>query len=104
MEARGIFVVRQGDDLMINDKKLSVSIATDHIRYIKWMNGEQPEHLLENTDVFINLAGVSLNAGRWTAKQKEKIETSRIETTQEIIRIMQSVTNKPSVFINANAW
>ena len=28
LEARGIFVVRNGDDLMINGRKLSVSIAT----------------------------------------------------------------------------
>lgn len=28
LEERGIFVVRKGDDLMINDRKLSVSIAT----------------------------------------------------------------------------
>lgn len=28
LEKRGIFVVRNGDDLMINDRKLSVSIAT----------------------------------------------------------------------------
>ena len=31
LEERGIFVVRNGDDLMINDKKLSVSIATKSI-------------------------------------------------------------------------
>ena len=31
LEARGIFVVRNGDDLMINDRKLSVSIATKSI-------------------------------------------------------------------------
>ena len=31
LEARGVFVVRNGDDLMINDRKLSVSIATKSI-------------------------------------------------------------------------
>ena len=31
LEERGIFVVRNGDDLMINGKKLSVSIATKSI-------------------------------------------------------------------------
>lgn len=34
LEARGIFVVRNGDDLMIGDKKLSVSIATKSITSI----------------------------------------------------------------------
>ena len=31
LEERGIFVVREGDDLLINNKKLSVSIATKSI-------------------------------------------------------------------------
>jgi len=31
LEKRGVFVIRNGDDLMINDKKLSVSIATKSI-------------------------------------------------------------------------
>ena len=75
----------------------------ERIRYVKWMNGEQPEHLLEGTDIFIKLAGVSLNAGRWTAKQKEKIESSRTDTTQEMIRIMKALEKKPDVFINASA-
>ena len=34
LEKRGIFVVRNGDDLMINGKKLSVSIATKSITSI----------------------------------------------------------------------
>lgn len=77
--------------------------SNDGIRYVKWMNGEQPEHLLEGTDAFINLAGVSLNAGRWTANQKVKIEKSRTETTLELLRIMNALDNKPYVFINASA-
>lgn len=31
LEARGVFVIRNGDDLMINGRKLSVSIATKSI-------------------------------------------------------------------------
>jgi hypothetical protein len=31
LESRGVFVIRNGDDLMINGKKLSVSIATKSI-------------------------------------------------------------------------
>lgn len=34
LEARGVFVTRKGDDLMIGDKKLSVSIATKSITSI----------------------------------------------------------------------
>lgn len=72
------------------------------IRYTQWMNGEIPTGL-ENADAFINLAGVSLNDGRWTETQKEKILSSRIDTTNEMIRIINSLSHKPPVLINASA-
>lgn len=96
-----LFLKEQAEIIILTTRKQHTN--TDDIRYVTWMNGEKPELLLENTDAFINLAGVSLNAGRWTAKQKAKIETSRTETTQEIIRIMNALVNKPKVFINASA-
>ena len=34
LESRGFFVIRKGDDLMIDDKKLSVSIATKSINSV----------------------------------------------------------------------
>ena len=74
----------------------------DGIRFVPWMNGEIPDGL-ENADAFINLAGVSLNAGRWTDEQKEKILSSRLDTTNEIIRIIKSLSNKPPVLVNASA-
>ena len=73
------------------------------IKYVKYMDGEKPEHLLEGADAFINLAGVSLNAGRWTEEQKEKILQSRIDTTKEIVRILGALKEKPPVYINASA-
>ena len=76
--------------------------VVDGVRYVKWMDGKIPEGL-EDTTAFINLAGVSLNAGRWTPKQKSKILTSRLQTTNEITRIMKTLNKKPSVFVNASA-
>lgn len=76
----------------------------DGIRYIEWMkDGMPPTEPLENADAFINLAGVSLNAGRWTDEQKEAIRSSRRETTTEIIRILEALHIKPKVYINASA-
>ncbi len=74
----------------------------DGVRYVKWMDGSTPDGL-EDATAFINLAGVSLNEGRWTPKQKSAILTSRINSTNEIVRIMGSLINKPSVFVNASA-
>ena len=74
------------------------------IRYVNWLTEHaQPELQLEQVDAFVNLAGVSLNAGRWTKQQKQKIYTSRMESTDEIMRILKIVTHKPRVLINASA-
>lgn len=41
------------------------------IQYVQWLGKDShPEDHLEDTDVFINLAGESLNSGRWTKERK----------------------------------
>ena len=75
----------------------------DGIRYIRWMDGAKPEQSLEGIDAFINLAGVSLNDGRWTTERKQAIYNSRMETTDEVLRIFENLTKKPIVYINASA-
>ena len=72
--------------------------------YVQWLkDGAKPEIQLEQLDAFINLAGVSLNEGRWTDAQKQKIYNSRMESTDEVIRILQVIEHKPNVLINASA-
>ena len=72
--------------------------------FVKWLSEDAtPEQHLKDIDAFINLAGVSLNDGRWTDEQKQKILQSRIETTTECLRIIQALPTKPRVFINSSA-
>ena len=74
------------------------------IQYVQWLQqGARPEQLLNTVDAFVNLAGISLNNGRWTKKQKKAIYTSRMDATLEIVRIMEQLTSKPKVLINASA-
>lgn len=73
------------------------------VRYVQWLNGACPELELEHLDAFVNLAGVSLNEGRWTNERKKAIFESRMDTTDEVIRIIAALTNKPTVLVNASA-
>ncbi|MEK4427061.1 TIGR01777 family oxidoreductase [Solibacillus sp. FSL K6-1523] len=74
------------------------------IRFVNWLtNSATPETALEGIDAFVNLAGVSLNDGRWTVQQKEKIYQSRMKSTDEVLRIIKALQNKPHVYINASA-
>lgn len=74
------------------------------IHYVQWLQDESlPIEALEGADAFVNLAGVSLNTGRWTKKQKKDIYWSRMHATLEIVRIMAELTKKPKVLVNASA-
>lgn len=47
----------------------SASSEKNGIHYVQWLQDEiLPIEALEGADAFVNLAGVSLNNGRWTNK------------------------------------
>ncbi|QKX51320.1 TIGR01777 family protein [Planococcus glaciei] len=78
--------------------------STANTKYVQWLkNGAQPEKQLEGVDAIINLAGTSINDGRWTKEQKRAIYDSRMEATEEVLRIIGKLTKKPRVLINASA-
>lgn len=77
---------------------------SESVKYVRWLHpNDQPELELEHTDIFINLAGESLNNGRWTTERKKKILHSRLVATQEINRIISKMTHKPKALLNASA-
>ncbi|MGN7941455.1 TIGR01777 family oxidoreductase [Virgibacillus sp. 6R] len=78
--------------------------SSGNVQYIQWLDGAaSPEKEIGDTDVVINLAGVSINDGRWSEKHKKQIYHSRMEATDELLRIISLLPKKPSVFINASA-
>lgn len=91
-QGHDVIILTRGEEKVEND-----------IQYIRWMDGAKPEQSLEGIDAFVNLAGVSLNEGRWTNVRKKAIYDSRIETTNEVLRIFENLVDRPSVFINASA-
>ncbi|ALC92128.1 multidrug MFS transporter [Bacillus sp. FJAT-18017] len=90
-------------EIVILTRKKTSSSKTN-LTFVQWMAEEsQPERYLEGIEVFINLAGESLNSGRWTTVQKEKLLKSRLDATNEAIRILSKLSKKPSVYISASA-
>lgn len=74
------------------------------VQYVQWLSKEaDPADSLENTDLFINLAGESLNSGRWTKERKEKILSSRVDAVAELLTITKKMQRKPQALINASA-
>ncbi|WNF36732.1 TIGR01777 family oxidoreductase [Bacillaceae bacterium IKA-2] len=76
---------------------------TAKITYVNWLNeGDKPETELQNIDVVVNLAGQSIN-NRWTATEKKRILSSRISATKNCLTLIENLSKKPNVFLNASA-
>lgn len=104
------FIGRKLTDVLLS-KNHEVIILTRHkksttkkITYVQWLNdGATPETEIGEADVVINLAGVSINDGRWSPTHQKEIYESRMMATDELIRIIHALKHKPSVLINASA-
>jgi uncharacterized protein len=54
-------------------------------------------------DAVIHLAGENVAAGRWTADKKQRILTSRVEGTRQLVDFISTLGRRPKVFLCASA-
>ena len=78
---------------------LSHKVTAGHIT---WNELNNSQDLIESVDVILNLAGCNIGDKRWSAKRKEEILSSRIETTQNIVGLFNQLDKKPHL-ISASA-
>lgn len=91
-------------EIFILTRNISDKQHYKNLNYVQWLNDDDsPEDVLEGIDVFINLAGESINSGRWTEERKKRILNSRITATKEVLRIIGRLEEKPYTLINASA-
>ncbi|MBT2688823.1 TIGR01777 family oxidoreductase [Bacillus sp. ISL-47] len=97
-------LLQNGHDLLILTRNAVNKQNSKNLQYVQWLNkDDSPEDELEGIDVFINLAGESINSGRWTEERKKRIFNSRITATKEVLRIISRLAEKPYTLINASA-
>ena len=95
-------LMKEGHEVVILSRKEKP--AEPGIQYVTWLTKDSaPEESIGSADAFINLAGVSINDGRWTKEHQKQIYDSRMIATDELLRIISTLTIKPSVFLNASA-
>ena len=58
---------------------------------------------VDGADAVVNLAGESIAAGRWTARQKERIRESRVQATRALVQAIRAVDRKPAVLVSGSA-
>lgn len=76
------------------------SILGKHHKYYSSIN-QIPNY--EDINTIINLAGEPIADKRWSASQKNKIQTSRWQTTQELVNWMKRASTKPQCFLSGSA-
>jgi len=88
-------------------------VAGNHISILTRNKGKVPKGIEtlesisqisedEKIDVIINLAGAPI-AKRWSKRYKQELLDSRINTTQNILSLIQKIKNKPSLLMSASA-
>jgi uncharacterized protein len=78
-----------------------VTIVTRHPRRpdeVAWTDLS----VLDGADVVVNLAGTSLDSGRWNDARKAAILHSRVEATEAIVKTM-SEARRPPILLNQSA-
>lgn len=58
---------------------------------------------LEGIEAVVHLAGENIGTGRWSAKKKERIRSSRVEGTRFLSESLAKLQSPPSVFVSASA-
>ncbi|HRK62448.1 MAG TPA: TIGR01777 family oxidoreductase [Candidatus Omnitrophota bacterium] len=57
----------------------------------------------EGADAVINLCGEGIADKRWSSQQKEKLRSSRLDSTRLIVKAIKQSSVKPKVLVNASA-
>lgn len=65
-------------------------------------SSEPPAESLATADAIIHLAGEPVSQ-RWTPEAKQKIRSSRIEGTRNLVHALSTLSRRPSVLVSASA-
>jgi len=66
---------------------------------VAWTN----RSALDGADVVVNLAGTSLDSGRWNDSRKAEILHSRVQATETIVNAMSAASRRPPLLLNQSA-
>ncbi|MBI9048450.1 MAG: TIGR01777 family oxidoreductase [Anaerolineaceae bacterium] len=95
----------QNDEFIILTRKPSRSLRNQHVMYQYWnpdaLDGWQ--EILENQDVIIHLAGHNIGEGYWSARKKQLILNSRVNSGKILAEAIMNLSAPPSIFIQASA-
>lgn len=89
-----------------NKDHLPALFQTDKVKAFTWSNQQSkpPLEAIEGIDGVINLIGENIAAKRWSPEQKEILRSSRVDTTNNLIALIEENRSKPlKFFISSSA-
>ncbi len=98
-------LIAAGDQVIIltrRPQKVSLPAGAEAAAW----DGQTPEgwqHLVDEADAVVNLAGENLGKGRWTNERKKLFASSRVDPGQAIVAAISGAKKKPSVVLQASA-
>jgi uncharacterized protein (TIGR01777 family) len=72
---------------------------------VEWnpSTGFLQEGIMETIDAVVNMAGATTGKIPWTAKYKEEIVNSRLDSTRTLVKAMQAAKRRPEVLVSGSA-
>jgi uncharacterized protein (TIGR01777 family) len=96
---------QRSDSVKLLSRKPQSPARGSNTEWLLWEPGVPGgwEQSVDGADGVINLAGEGIAEKRWTERQKELIRSSRIDSTQAIVKAIAKAKEKPKFLINASA-
>jgi uncharacterized protein (TIGR01777 family) len=101
------FFLNQGWEVVVLTRNIKDHKPRPGLRLVKWdgktLTGWEAK--LSGSRAVLNLAGEDIGKGRWDARKKNRILSSRIEPVRALTKAFQTIKKqgKPRVFIQASA-
>lgn len=85
--------------------KAEKSLAAFGVTAYAWdpQEGPAPAEAFDGIDAVFHLAGEPVAEGRWTAAKKERLRTSRVEGTRNLVSTLRAIGRRPQVLVSASA-
>lgn len=86
----------------LKDKFTSFGHKVIGIKRSLLQDQQELKQIMEEVDIIINLAGANI-INRWSDSYKKLLYSSRIQTTQALVKAMENTQQKPELFISTSA-
>ena len=85
------------------DPENARKLLGEHAEFCQWDGAEESRlaQIFTDAKAIINLAGENIAAAGWSQAQRKKIIESRVNLTTVVVNAINSLSQKPEVFLQA---